>query len=98
MNKRDFIEQGAIAAIRSGRDFDDVELVTRLAELYEAIPASGDDGGWQEWRGEKPYPEGMVQVQMRSGAVWTDDADDFVWAHDGVVPESEIVAWRPTRD
>lgn len=99
MNKREWMLAGALAAIRSGRDFDDAELVTRLAELYDLIPADSDDGGWIAHGGQPPYPEGTVDVTYRNGDVirsW--DADDFVWSHEGLYPNEEIVKWRPARD
>lgn len=96
MNKREFVTAFVLA-----HPFYDMEdTVGAASRLYDAIVAAtptAADEGWIEHRGEKPYPEGLVEVQRRSGAVWGDDADEFIWAWDPDLPEADIVAWRPAR-
>lgn len=100
MNKREWMLQTVTAWY--GRGYEIKTSVTpemllgELAALYDAIVAASPDTTWIEHRGEKPYPEGMVDVKFRSGAiVKNEDADEWMWSHDGLGDAGEIVAWRP---
>lgn len=75
------------------------DTIGTVGALYDAIVAATPeptDEGWIEHRGEKPYPEGMVDIRERGGKVHTgQDADDWFWDHDG--GDADIIAWRPAR-
>lgn len=94
MNKREWMLQAALAVLGSGKDFN----IDKMADAYDAIVAATPDPvdeGWIEHRGEKPYPEGRVEVRFRSGLTVIDDADEWVWTHEPLADEGDIVAWRP---
>lgn len=96
MNKREWMLQAALTVIGTGREFDIEQTCAALSTTYDAIVAASPDTDWIEHRGEKPYPEGMVAVQLRDGTVFDYvEADALVWSHgDGVDEDSEIVKWR----
>lgn len=98
MNKREFIIAYVLARAGLVEKFNGEACVTRAGEIYDAIPTDSDDEGWIGWRGEKPYPEGPVDVRFRDGTTDSDDADAYVWSYDGTYPPEDIVAWRPARD
>lgn len=98
MNKREWMLQAALVVIGTGREFDTDAIGTTLSETYDAIVAASPepaDEGWIEHRGEKPYPEGSVAVQLRNGHTFDGDADMFVWTHDIDSAQDDIVRWRP---
>lgn len=74
------------------------DTIGTVGALYDAIVAATPgpaDEGWIEHRGEKPYPEGNVEVQLRNGHTYDGDADMFIWTHDIGSPHEDIVRWRP---
>src|SRR5690606_23984584 len=97
MNKREwmlqFVLDNPFYTSNSG------DTIGAVGALYDAIVAATPDPadeGWIEHRGEKPYPEGTVEITLRNGRTDTGDADDFIWTHDDM--NSDIIAWRPARD
>lgn len=94
MNKREWMLQAALNAMSGGITELNIEGMGRA---YDAIVAATPDDGWIEHRGEKPYPEGLVEVRFRNGDEGKDDADAFIWAPDPEDPQWDIVAWRPAR-
>lgn len=78
---------------------DCMALPSRLAQWYDAICATPEpaDEGWIEHRGEKPYPEGFVEIRCRDGNREVGDADEFFWDRDPEDPSLDIIAWRPAR-
>lgn len=95
MNKREWLLQFVL-----GNPFYDMEdTVGAAAKLYDAIVAASPeptDEGWIEHRGEKPYPEGMIDVRLRDGSqCLAESSDEWVWTHDPDAPEEDIIAWRP---
>lgn len=99
MNKREWMLHTASAVLANGQGPLGELEVTNLSLTYDAIVAitPDTDEGWQEWRGEKPYPEGPVDVRFRDGTTDSDDADAYVWSYDGTYPHEDIIAWRPAR-
>lgn len=98
MSKREWMLQAALAVIGTGREFDIEQTCAALSTTYDAIVAASPepaDEGWIEHRGEHPYPEGNVAVQLRNGHTFDGDADMFVWTHDIYSPQDDIVRWRP---
>lgn len=98
MNKREWLLQAALTVIGTGREFDIEQTCAALSTTYDAIVAASPepaDEGWIEHRGEKPYPEGRVEVQFRDGKTGDGDADEYVWSHDDFPDVADIVAWRP---
>ena len=51
---------------------------------------------YQVWEGDKcPVSDStMVEVIERSGKKLTDVASHFDWVHDGISPETDVIAWR----
>lgn len=97
MNKREFTIAYVLARAGLVEKFNGEACVTRAGEIYDAIPAGDDDGGWQEWRGEKPYPEGYVDIICRDGSMEPNiNSDELIWSVDG--EDFDILQWRPARD
>lgn len=92
MNKREWMLQAALTVLGTKTDIE-ASHVEHLALAYDAIVAASGDDGWIEHRGEKPYPEGLVEVKARSGSKGVVNADDLIWTHDG--KPWDIIAWRP---
>lgn len=98
MNKREWIldtvSKWVIAGGVSGLPAH--EMADYVGKTYDAIVAASPesvDSGWIEHRGEKPYPEGAVEIEARSGSKGVVNADDMIWTHDG--EPWDIIAWRP---
>lgn len=96
MNKREWMLQAALTVLGTKTDLDGSQ-VEELAVLYDAIVEASGDEGWIEHRGEKPYPEGMVEICCRDGNREVGDADGFFWDRDLANPSCDIIRWRPAR-
>ena len=94
MNKREWMLQAALNAMNGG--ITDLNI-DGMGRAYDAILAATPDEGWIEHRGEKPYPEGMVEIRCRDGNREVGDADGFFWDRDPEDPSVDIIAWRPVR-
>ncbi len=91
MDKREWMLQAALNVYRAGGE----TTVEQLSANYDAIIAATptrEDEGWQTNTGEPPYPQGMVEVQLRSGDLMRDDADNLAWDHVGGV--GDILEYR----
>ena len=101
MNKREWMLQAALAWIASPASPGTSGVVKNLSDMYDAIIAAAPDQadeGWIEHRGEKPYPEGKVDVEYRTGVrVQGADADDYDWTHDEDLGDFVITRWRTAR-
>lgn len=100
MNKREFMQTYVLARASVAPGGFDPSVrdgaVDVAGRVYDAIVASTpEEPAWIEHRGEKPYPEGMVEVMFRNGRVDSGDADEFLWTHDEDLVGSVIVRWRP---
>lgn len=100
MDKREWMLQAGIAIIGAGGSYLTRDAITEeLSATYDAIVAATPeptDEGWIEHRGEKPYPEGAVDVELRGGSqCHGENSDEWVWTHDPDAPEGDIVKWRP---
>lgn len=55
--------------------------------------------GWREWNGVMAdKPTGEVEVRLKCGQLWSDDAEKFVWVtgvKSSIADFYQIVAWRP---